>query len=378
MHICHLTLGHTPYDDRIYYKECWGIRHWADRVTVIGKETEIPETTYPEIEVLTFPWGNLLQRFGKAFDLAVDLQADIYHLHEPELLPMIPLLRNRTSAAFVYDMHEPLAEVILDFSRNPWYQRYATALAMGGYERLLLSLPNSVIFTSKILSSEFQKYTRHSTILYNFPRLDLFESAPGEERGTQYTVLYQGQIAPSRGIVDLVKGFYLYYREHQQGRLRLVGSVSSPEFRRTLLGAFSYFNLTHAAALEQAVPHTSMRPILQSASVGIMALHPTPAFRKSVQIKTFEYMATGLPVIAGNYASAHQFVASRNAGIVLEETTPRTIAGALGDLYTHPEKRRQMGQRGQQAVHEQWNWSAMNRKLQHLYLGIARPMPEID
>ncbi len=379
MHICHLTLGHTPYDDRIYYKECWGLREWANRITVVGKEAPKPEIRYPEIGVHTFPWGTLPERIRQTYALAREVQADLYHLHEPELLPVIPWLKRSTGAAVVYDMHEPLAEVIRDFSDNPRYHRYATAAVSGGLERLLLALPDGVVFTSRPLKHELGKYARASTIVYNFPRTDLFPMDPSPDP-EEFVVLYHGQIAPARGILELVAGFYLFYRQHQHGKLRLVGPYHSETFRRQLEQTCHRYRIVHAVELEESVPHAEVPELLRNASVGIMALLPTPAFRKSVQIKTFEYMSAGLPVIAGNYPSARQFPGSRKAGLVLEETTPRAIADALGYLYTHPEQRRKIGLRGQRAVREKWNWSHMNRRLQRFYESIlnSRPLRRIE
>lgn len=371
MNICHVAIGHRPYDERIYYKQCWSIRNWAEQVTIIAREHDESADRYPEIQIRHFkPSGSLQKDLQRIKQICIEIQADIYHLHEPELLLLLPSLRRKTGAAVIYDMHEPTPEVVWDFSHTTGYKRLPLALIYGVGERIALPHLDGAIFTSKTLYNQLNHSVRQSTIIYNFPRLDLF-SSPHSPSSKEFTIVYIGQIARPRGILQLLAGFHHWYRQGQQGRLHLVGRIQPPEFRSILEQYIKRYRISHAVRIVDSLPHNEIPEMLSRASVGIMALLPIPSFRKSVQLKTFEYMSAGLPVIAGNYPSAHQFVGSQKAGIILENTTPQTIADALRYLYTHPEERRKMGRRGQKAVRERWNWSVMDKRLRQFYLTVS-------
>ena len=366
MHVCHVTLDHTPYDDRIYYKELWSLIGWADELSLVAKDDLEPERVYPEIHIYNFPTPKISKRLPFIREIVLDLQPDIIHLHEPELLALVPAFRRNTSAVLIYDMHEPLGEVIREFSgAQPW-KRYLLSIGLSVAERAALPYVDGVIHTSLPLYNSFRKANVHSAILYNFPRQDLFPVEPHKDP-ERFTILYQGQIARSRGILELLQAFYHFYREVQYGELNIVGYIHPPEFEATLHQAIRYFSLSHAVTVEKNVPHTEMYPVLQQASVGVMALLSTPVFRKNVQIKTFEYMAAGLPVIAGDYNSARQFIARNNAGIIAENPDPLAIAQHLVNLAEHPEKRREMGTNGQKAVLEKYHWEKMGRRLKQFY-----------
>lgn len=369
MHVCHITIDHTPYDDRIYYRELYSLIGWADRITLVAKDVIEPDLSYPEIEIINFPKVKVWSRLPYIREIVTNLQPDIIHLHEPELLPLLPYLRRHTNAAIIYDMHEPLPEVIREFSRSPTWKRYLLSFALGAGERIVLPWVDGVIHTSLPLYNSLRSANPNSTIIYNFPRLDLFPPRKHREP-EKFTILYQGQIAPARGILELLEAFYHFYRREQHGHLRIIGYIHPVEFEETIRQAIRYFSISHAVSLEKEIQHSEMSEVLVNSSVGVMALLPTKAFQKSVQGKTFEYMSTGLPAIAGNYASAHQFIGNTNSGIVLDDSDPRTIADALSKLSKNPELRKTMGRNAQKAVQEQFRWDRMGERLRKFYVQV--------
>jgi|GEM_PF-1649630 len=369
MHICHITIDHTPYDDRIYYRELWSLIGWADRITLVAKDELEPDLAYPEIEIVNFPRVKVLKRLPYIREIVTDLQPDIIHLHEPELLLLLPYLRRKTDAAIIYDMHEPLAEVIREFSRAPRWKRYLLSFILGTGERSVLSYLDGVIHTSLPLYTSLHTANPNSTIIYNFPRLDIFEPREHTEP-EEFTILYQGQIAPARGILELLEAFYHFYRREQHGHLRIIGYIHPVEFEETIRQAIKYYSISHAVTLEKEIQHSKMPEVLANSSVGVMALLPSRAFQKSVQGKTFEYMATGLPAIAGNYASAYQFIGNTQSGIVLEDSDPHTISAALSTLANNPDRRKKMSHNAQQAVRKQFRWDRMGERLRDFYVQV--------
>ncbi|NIQ08910.1 MAG: glycosyltransferase family 4 protein, partial [Gammaproteobacteria bacterium] len=53
--------------------------------------------------------------------------------------------------------------------------------------------------------------------------------------------------------------------------------------------------------------------------------------------------------------------------IVLEESTPESIAEALKFLYQHPVERNLMGTRGKERVRADWHWERMQSDLLDFY-----------
>ena len=93
--VCHLTSVHSIDDGRIFRKECTSLAANGFDVTLIA----FGENSFEDIKngvkriSLNLPVKNRLQRFFKRsktiYKKALDIDADIYHFHDPELLPQI-------------------------------------------------------------------------------------------------------------------------------------------------------------------------------------------------------------------------------------------------------------------------------------------------
>src|SRR5699024_10901169 len=108
--VVHITTVHHPYDPRIFHKECLSLHNHGYDVTLIAQvdsSAEIPEQPIKHMPVKKYK--NRLSRmiFGplNVFKKAKKLQADVYHFHDPELLPMGWLLKKKNNVV-IYDIHE--------------------------------------------------------------------------------------------------------------------------------------------------------------------------------------------------------------------------------------------------------------------------------
>ena len=108
MKICHLTTVHPAKDARIYYRMCVGLAAKQIATTLIA-----PEPFKDEGLLHASRWNRRLghasrpRRVGIALRAALAENADLYHFHDPELIPMALTLKAiRPSSAVVYDVHE--------------------------------------------------------------------------------------------------------------------------------------------------------------------------------------------------------------------------------------------------------------------------------
>jgi hypothetical protein len=92
MKIAHLTSAHSRYDSRIFLKECASLAANGHQVTLIVADGKGDER---KIGIQIFDAGASLGRIDRirhaprrVFDKARTVDADIYHLHDPELLPI--------------------------------------------------------------------------------------------------------------------------------------------------------------------------------------------------------------------------------------------------------------------------------------------------
>jgi len=94
--ICHITTVHPPFDVRIFHKECKTLVKAGYEVFLIAQHDK--EEIVDEVEIIPLPRvKSRLKRMvilpAKTFLKALRLKADIYHFHDPELLPIGVLLK---------------------------------------------------------------------------------------------------------------------------------------------------------------------------------------------------------------------------------------------------------------------------------------------
>ena len=96
--VCHVTSVHPPEDGRIFRKECVSLRKQGYDVTVVqqGESYEkegISILGFGEIEARRIKRMFLTAKI--AYKTALSVNADIYHVHDPELLPYALKLKKR-------------------------------------------------------------------------------------------------------------------------------------------------------------------------------------------------------------------------------------------------------------------------------------------
>jgi len=367
MHICFLTLGLRPYEDRLYYKEAWSCTHFADNVTLIGKPAALPEINYPEIEVRSFsPNQSMGAILREVLETAQDVHADIYHLNEPHLLLLLRALRKNQPCKIVYEKRELHGSLIRFYSQSPAIKKYPISWMIDSLEFFGRQFVDGLVFDSDPLYKDYKSMKKPGVLIQNYPRLDLFEDLEHREP-EEFVILYQGQIGKTRKLERLLEGFSRFNQKHDAGIIKFVGAVTPPDYLRELKTLSEKLGISHRVEFFPPVPHAQMPEILSNASVGVMALSTDPIITRKVQIKMFEYMLAQLPIITATHPAAEYFIGETNSGRILENPTPQNVANALEYLYNHPEERRAMGQRGQKRVQTEWNWSTMEPELQRFY-----------
>ena len=81
----------------------------------------------------------------------------------------------------------------------------------------------------------------------------------------------------------------------------------------------------------------------------------------------FEYMASGIPVIASNFEKWIPIIEGNSAGICVDPYNIEEIANAIKYLKENPQNAVEMGKNGRRAFEEKYNWQMEEIKLIDLY-----------
>jgi glycosyltransferase involved in cell wall biosynthesis len=151
----------------------------------------------------------------------------------------------------------------------------------------------------------------------------------------------------------------------------MVGAFDDPRYEMSLGQRIAAYDLEQAVVRTGQVPYTDVPNWLACANVGLIALQRAAHFMTSVPTKLFEYMISGLPVVASDLPPARQFMEGLDCGFLVDPARPEEYARAMAYLLTHPAEAKTMGRNGRRAVEERYNWSAEAPRLVQLYRQLA-------
>ena len=105
---------------------------------------------------------------------------------------------------------------------------------------------------------------------------------------------------------------------------------------------------------------------------GLVLFHPAPNHVTAQPNKLFEYMSQGVPVIASAFPLWREIIEGVGCGLTVDPEDPEAIAGAMARLLADPEESAKMGQRGQDAIDQRFNWPREAEKLVAVYDRLER------
>jgi glycosyltransferase involved in cell wall biosynthesis len=363
--VVHMTSVHSALDHRIFKKECRSLAKAGFDVTVVGPH---PEDTVEELvrikSVKKHPskLARMTRTVWNVFREAQKCDADIYHFHDPELLPAAVLLRI-CGRRVIYDVHEDFPKDVLIKTYLPKWSRRFIARIMESAELAACRRFSAVVCVTPSIAKRFEPANSRTVTLFNYPYPEeLIGENPPSWESRNIAATYVGTITPQRGIAEMVRAMG-FLSESLGATLEIAGDAMPEEVK-----AFPGWSRVR---FHRALDQRSTYRLLRNVRVGLVCEHPIPTFLEAVPVKLFEYMGAGLPVIASDFPLWRKMLSDVECAIYVDPLDARGIAQAIEYLLTNPAKAEEMGRRGQAAVLKKFNWNTQARKLEDLYLSLA-------
>jgi len=124
--------------------------------------------------------------------------------------------------------------------------------------------------------------------------LDAFRLAPAPP-GEDYAFVYAGTLSPNRRLARMIEAFARVAREDGRARLRIAGDGGDRGRLEALVGARG---LGSRVTFLGRLDHARIPAVLAAAHCGLAYVPREPWFEAQPQLKTLEYFAAGLPVVA--------------------------------------------------------------------------------
>jgi glycosyltransferase involved in cell wall biosynthesis len=374
MRVAHISIVHIPLDVRVFLKECRTLAAAGHDVHLLVRNP--PAEVVDGVNFHAIPGLARKKRFWHAlphlpevYRRARAVRADVYHLHDPHLIP-VGIALKRAGAAVVYDSHEdaPKQAVSVDSARAlaPRAQREIwSALEWLAFKHL-----DAFVAATPAIARRFPP--ARTAVVRNVPLLEEFASSlngaslPYQERDAR--VIYAGGISAGRSIREMVDMVELLPAD-LGARLVIMGAFSKhrPELESEVRAKPGWSDVEYCGLR----PRAEMVEQLVRSRVGLVLFHPLPNHFEAMPNKLFEYMAAGLPIVASDFPLWRDLLSRIGCGLLVDPMDPQSIAGAVEYLLRHPGEAEAMGRRGREAVEREFHWRGEGERLLALYDDLA-------
>lgn len=364
MRICHVTSAHNSDDPRIFYKECVSLAKDSSNDVFLVARGDSRFERNVHVVGIDNPSGGRLRRmlfFSKrVYKKAIEVNADCYHLHDPELLIYAKRIKKKGKKV-IFDSHEYYTEQIKEKKYMPLFLRVIIAKLYYLYETHVARKIDAVIFPCTIEGKHpFFGRANNIEFIRNVPILDDYPTTVDYAKKQVYSVCYAGGLTQDRGLEVIIDACY-----EVGAKVILAGEIVPREFAQYIMNKESFA----AVDFRGRCSHEEVIGIYEEAMIGASTLLPVGQYPKveTLPTKVYEYMAMGMPFIMSDFDYCREFNSKYNCCLLVDTTDVSSVTKALKFLIDNPKEAKALGKKGRIIVEKHYNWSVEENKLFRLY-----------
>lgn len=256
----------------------------------------------------------------------------------------------------IYDAHELFTE-LKEVITRPGVQKVWTKI-----ERKAVPQFKWGYTVSESIAEEFQRrYKADYKTIRNLPLLQPPENAAVT---AEKFILYQGAVNEGRGLEYLVPAM-----QWVNSKLVICGDGN---FMEQLKKIISKYKLENKIELTGMVSPDKLRQISQKAYIAV-AVPEKEGLNQYLALpnKLFDYVHAGLPQVTVNYPEYQKINNQFEVAVLLDDISPKRIAGALNNLLTDDVLHHRLKENCGKA-RKVLNWQQEEKKLLHFYQSVFR------
>ena len=358
--VCHVISGYYRNDPRVFQRQCKSLMQDGFLVSILTNDDQ-PDEILESIPIYSTKnyWSSraLVLLFAKKqfLNRAIEIDADIYQMHSPELLSLgITLMR--AGKIVVYDAHEDLPKHIIEKDWLPRLIRKPLSFVVQNYMNGIMRRYHAIISPHSHVVDNLKEINPNTTLITNFAKvLPSKEISLNEYSQRNKIICYSGTVYLHSNQISVLDAL----NELPDVTYNIAG-YCTPDYLEYLSKHESYTKLNYIGRISW----DELSDFYNKARIGVVVIDYKMNLggKKGTYAvnKIFEYMEAALPIICSDYDLWQDIIDEYKCGICVEPGNVKQMTEAITYLINNPEIAFTMGQNGRKAVHQKYNWSTQH------------------
>jgi len=363
--ICHVTSAHPPEDGRIFRRACVSSAKAGYETYLVERGNSYDKNGVHIVGIGMPARKSRIYRMTafarKAYRQSLELNADLYHLHDPELLPYALKLKKHNKAV-VFDSHENYVDQIKE---KPYLPKVVARVAAKVYDTLsrrVFAEIDGLTFagngeTLTAFDTMCQRVVPTDNLPWKYELYDKYDKGISREKNT---ACYIGGLDEVRGLTQCIKACY------KAGcKLYLAGVFHSDAYREKVMSMAEYSCVEYLGVIDR----DQVAELLQKVEIGLCTLLDIGQYYKMINFptKVYEYMSMAMPIIVNDSLYNVRRVKELQIGLCVDPMDVDAYSDAIKKLMESQELREFYGRNGRKAIDEHYSWDSAQEKLLAMY-----------
>lgn len=370
--VCHFTSAHKADDVRVFKKECCSLANNGYAVYLVApnaKSELVNNVNIIGVDIVSDnPIYRLLKSSRQIYKQALSINADIYHFHDIELF-YYGLRLKKKGKKVIFDSHEDWLGYIKGVKWIPLFIRFLIISFLTFVYKKNLKKFDAVITVSPHIVNKLKVYSNNVHLLTNYPfysKTDISKFTYNEYAQRSNVLCYAGTIYSESNQEIIIKAC----QNIPNLKYEIIGKIGET-MKSNLLDIDKNNKVDFVDFLSKsALNHHYLNSIC-----GMCIFDYSPnlgGHEGSLGVnKIFEYMSAGLPIICSDHTIWKTMIIDKyKCGIAVQPGNINQITDAINFIVNNKEKAYLMGQKGREAVINEFNWKSQEENLLNLYKNI--------